>query len=119
MKNIIGRHVVIDYFDQDLQMKDLLPRNGTIVRSVKTVDWGDWYVLELEKPFDYFVATSTEDSPAQQLRATHLMVKPRAEASDGETHVFVILISDVSVLSQQPLFAKNLLFVCWGLLHVM
>jgi hypothetical protein len=113
---MIGKQIIIRYFDQNTQMEGILPRSGTILRTLESEDWGDdWYLVKLDDPFNYFI-------DAERLEVTHLLIKSRwtdrTIESVEETSVFVLLVPDVSVLDRTPFFAKELPFVCWGMVNL-
>lgn len=114
----IGKQITIRYFDQNTQMEGILPRSGSILRNVKSEDWGDdWYLVKLDDPFNYFVDTTD----IERLEVTHLLVKSRWSdmtiESGEETSVFVLLVPDVSMLDRKRFYAKELLFACWGMVN--
>jgi hypothetical protein len=116
---ILVKQITVRYFDQNIQMEGILPRSGTILRSIESEDWGDdWYLVKLDEPFNYFVDV---DSKPERLEVGHLLIKSRWEGmtiqSGEETSVFVLLVPDVSVLDRKPFCAKKLLYVCWGMVN--
>jgi hypothetical protein len=117
---MIGKQITVHYFDQNAQMEGILPRSGTILRSIKSEDWGDdWYLVKLGEPFNYFVEA---DSNPERLEVDHLLIKSRWEGvtieSGEETSVFVLLVPDLSVLDRKPFHAKELPYVCWGMVNL-
>jgi len=116
---MLNKQIVVRYFDQNTQMEGILPRSGMILRSVKSEDWGDdWYLVKLDEPFNYFVEA---DSEPERLEVDHLLIKSRWEGvtiqSGEEASVFVLLVPDVSVLDRKPFYAKELPYVCWGMVN--
>jgi len=117
---MIEKQITVRYFDQNTQMEGLLPRSGSILRNVKSEDWGDeWYLVKLDEPFNYFLEA---DSKPERLEVGHLLIKSRWEGvtiqSREETSVFVLLVPDVSVLDRKPFYAKELPYVCWGMVNL-
>jgi hypothetical protein len=114
---MIGNQITVEYYDQNESCKHLLPRSGLIVRKVSLEDSkADWYLLQLDEPFDYQHKIS-EPYVFREMRIGHLLVKPRWEdvkIDEAGTSVFVLLVTDVSVFDTGKVSNKDFIHACWG-----
>ena len=118
---MIGQEITVGYVDQNESFKHLLPRAGCVVREVSLEDWGaDWYLLELDGPFDYQHKIAESDV-FREVRISHLLIKSRWEGFEiggGEpTSVFVLLVPDLDALEKGYISSKDFIHVCWGMAH--
>ncbi len=124
---MIGEQIILRYFDQNLQMESILPRSGRVVRIVASEDWGDdWHLVKLDEPFSYLFEPTKQDEEAEtacreRLDVAHVLIKSRWQGvsiqSVEPTSVFVLLVPDISVFDEETFYAKQLVFVCWGMVN--
>jgi hypothetical protein len=107
--SIVGRRIWLEYFDQnDRFEKAFTPQYCKILKRFSSIGGTrDWYLVELEKAFDY-----------EQTFYAHLMIRSRwADCCIGGkemTSVFIILVPDPSNL-KDPFQVDMSLFVAWGM----
>ncbi len=83
-----GPRLRLAYFDQNEKFAEILPRDGTVERTIKAKDGNAWALFLLERPVDYEGRTYS-----------HFLLRSRWRdhvIGDGtQTSVFVLLVDDV------------------------
>ncbi len=101
VSGLIGTRIRLEDYDFKTEIRTMFPREGRIVRQLEALNGvKDWYLLELDQPFDY--------------RGTqHAQVLIRTRRTDtrlGEeepTSVFMLLIRDPAALEERPFDVKK------------
>src|SRR5690606_32774674 len=82
-KTIIGRQVLVEYFDQNTNFETIFPLTGTVTQKIK-VGSQDFFVVQFDKPFVY-----------ESYQYDKIVIKERHAGhyigADGEIHVHVCL----------------------------
>lgn len=118
---MIGKRIVIEYYDQNTQMEEFLPRSGTIMRQLNSKDWGNgWYLVKLDVPFDYEEKIVPVLGHSPNFHVTNFLIKSRWEGKliecDNETSVFVLLV-EKPPLEAGPFDSKEFHQGCWGMVR--
>ena len=82
-KTIIGRQVLVKYFDQNTNFETIFPLTGTVTRKI-IVDGQDFFVVLFDEPFVY----ESYDYDKIVIKERHVGYYIGA---DGEIHVHVCL----------------------------
>jgi len=107
MESLIGSKITIEYYDQNEGFARILPRSGEIISRHHTENVDDWYLVELEDPFDY---NGRENA--------RLLVRSRWKGEtleNGDTSVFILLIPDPALVNENEIELEKLEHVAWGL----
>ncbi len=105
---IIGERLRIEYFDQNEDFAEILPRSGTVIKRFETENVENWYLLALDDPIEY-------------VRVRHELILIRSRWKDNEvgglepTSVFIVLIPDPSLLEKDPIDIDKCELVAWGM----
>ena len=98
---LIGTRIRLEDYDFKTEIRTVFPREGRIVRQLEALNGvKDWYLLELDQPFEY---RGTQH--AQVLIRTR-----RIDTRLGEeepTSAFVLLIRDPAALDERPFDVKK------------
>src|SRR6267378_4394486 len=82
-KNIVGRKVIVSYFDQNTDFETIFPMTGTVTRKIK-VGSQDFVIVQFDKSFVY-----------HNRHFNQITIKERHAGSyigdNGEIHVHVCL----------------------------
>ena len=82
-KTIIGRQVLVEYFDQNTNFETVFPLIGTVTQKIK-VGSQDFFVVQFDKPFVY-ESYDYDKIAIKERHAGHYI------GADGEIHVQVCL----------------------------
>ncbi len=101
-----GLRLRLEYFDQNEKFAEILPRDGTVERSVGATDGTAWAVFFLDRPVDYEGRTYS-----------HFLLRSRWRdqvIGDGTpTSVFVLLVDDVEKV-RNGFSVDDFHHVAWG-----
>ncbi len=101
-----GPRLRLTYFDQNEKFAEILPRDGTVERSVGAKDRTVWAVFFLDRPADYEGRTYS-----------HFLLRSRWRGQtigDGtQTSVFVLLVDDVRKV-RNGFSVDDFHHVAWG-----
>lgn len=124
---MIGKRIVLQYYDQNERMQEFLPRVGTIVRRDVSGDWGDnWFLVKLDQPFDYEGAQTVRAGTIQTLpgvfQVSHFLIRSRWVGEeigpDAEVSVFVLVVKQPH--PEGEIFeASDYPWGCWGTVKVL
>ncbi len=105
--SIEGKRVKLEYGDQNNEFESIFPREGKILTRHKTESVDDWYLVDLDKPFQY---EGKENS--------QILIRSRWQGKKisrlGVTSVFVLLINNQQDVSQQQINIDNFNHVAWA-----
>jgi len=105
--SIEGKRVRLEYGDQNDAFESILPREGRILSRHRTDNVDDWYLVELDNPFDY------EGKENQQI-----LIRSRWQGRKigrlGVTSVFVLLINKKEDVSKPEINIENFNHVVWA-----
>ncbi len=107
MDKLIGKNIVVKYFDHNVDFKSIFPRGGKIISRHKTDNVDDWYLVNLEKPFDYNGRLNKQ-----------LLIRSRWEGDTlkvENTSVFVLLIPDADLVKNEDINVNKFEHVVWSL----
>ena len=106
----VGARLRIEYFDQNEALAEILPKSGTVSRRFETEAVNNWYLLELDDPFEYGI-----------IRHDRILIRSRWEGHEVGDHeptsVFIVLIPDPSLLEKDPIDIDDFELVAWGMSH--
>ena|SRR5215213_4980731 len=121
VKSLIGTRIKIEYDDQNESFSSLLPRRGTIIRQIraeKGVD--DWFLIQLDVPFDYQIKNSNPFS-FTLLHCANILIRSRWKGyrigKAEPTSVFILLIQDEAQLNREPIKVERFYHIAWGMCH--
>jgi len=104
MKNLIGRTISIEYFDQNNDFESIFPRTGRILSRHITDNANDWYLIDLDEPFKYNGRNNNQ-----------LLIRSRWEGETlKNTSVFVLLIPDQELVKNEIINIDEFEHVAWG-----
>ena len=110
MKDLINTFLRIEYSDHNEAFSSIFPRFGKITGKYKIKSERDWYLIKLDKSFEY-----------NGINNTHILIRYRWEkheiGEDLPTSVFVLLIPDLSLLSDDVLDIKYFHLAVWGMAY--
>jgi hypothetical protein len=117
----VGKHVKIEYHDQNDNFAFILPRYGVITRKISAEhNIHDWFVVKLEKPFDYRIRT-TDAIYFDLLHCEKILIRSRWKkhqiGDQNPTSVFILLIRDENLLNSEPIKVEMFCHVAWGMCH--
>ena len=120
-KSIVGTRVRLEYFDQNESFASVLPRQGIIARQFRaTQGVDDWFAVELDEPFDYQIKLG-EPFRFRLLHCERVLIRSRWQGYQlGETEptsVFILLIPDQALLTEEPIRLEGFHHVAWGMCH--
>ncbi|HST12979.1 MAG TPA: hypothetical protein VLL05_21550 [Terriglobales bacterium] len=79
-------HLLLQYFDQNDAFANLLPRAGTIEKTILSQDGSEWVLFRLEAPFSY-----------EGSRYEYLLLKSRWHdlkiGAEEPTSVFILVVA--------------------------
>lgn len=108
-EQLIGTKLWLEYDDQNISFERAFKSQfGTIVRQFDGgEDRDDWYLVRLEKPFDYKGATYD-----------HLVISSRLTGervgAEQPTSIFVVLAPEPEKLTE-PFEVDRKLYIAWGI----
>lgn len=105
----LGKRIRLEEYGCDEPFADLLPGEGVLVRRLEAKNGvRDWYLLELDRPFEH-----------AGRRHTHLLIRPRRAdaclAGREETSVFIVLAPNPAELTDEPIDIRNFDHVGYGI----
>ena len=100
MDPLINEKATLEYYDQNVEFENILPKTGTVLRSFEIENSDVLYLFQLDDPFTY------EDKKHEQV-----LFKYRAGDS-----VHVLLINDSQDLNKDKLDLKDFNHVVWATL---
>ena len=101
-----GLWLRLEYFDQNEKFAEILPREGTVKRTVRAKDGTAWAVFFLDRPVDYAGRTYSYFLLRSRWR-DHVI-------GDGtQTSVFVLLVDDVRKV-RNGFSVDDFHHVAWG-----
>ena len=105
MDDLIGKKVIVTYGDQNIRFESIFPKTGEIISQHKDQHSNDWYLIELEKPFEY------ENKINEQI-----LVRSRWQnhTLHDKTSVNVLLIPDPGLLKNNPIIFEDFEHVVWA-----
>jgi len=105
--SIEGKRIKLEYGDQNDEFETIFPREGEILTRHKTELVDDWYLVELDNPFQY------EGKDNRQL-----LIRSRWQGKKigrlGVTSVFVLLINKQEDVSQPDIDIDNFNHAVWA-----
>ena len=104
---IEGKRVKLEYGDQNDAFVSIFPREGKILTRHKTENVDDWYLVELDKPFQY-----------EGEKNKIILIRSRWQGKKigrlGVTSVFVLLINNKEDVSHTEINIDNFNHVVWA-----
>ena len=121
MNNPIGIRLKVDYFDNNENFAQFLPRVGTISRQLSSIGGvTDWFLFDLDNSFDYQIRTNTS-AEYKLLHCEQFLIRSRWQdhsiTRKSETSVFILLIPDSELLCVEPIDPAKFYHVAWGMIH--
>ncbi len=120
-EDLLGVRVHLDYDDQNESFANHLPVEGVISkRCSATSGPGDWYLVELDAPFDY----QHKAGPHQfkRLSIPRVLIRSRwvAEPISLRTSpsVFLLLVAADQGVPSDLLALDEFIHVCWARCHL-
>jgi hypothetical protein len=112
------QHVLIEYADQNESFRTILPRRGTVVRTVHETSTGrPWTLISLDEPFEWQHKIG-EPFQFRLIHVDHLLVAPRWIGIDiggsEPAPVFVNLVEQDRVPSGARLNIREYVPIAWG-----
>jgi hypothetical protein len=119
--SIIGLRVKIEYDDQNEDFASLLPRYGIIVRQINAQHKvNDWFLVKLNAPFDYSIKSQGSFFPTT-IHCEDILIRSRWKGyrigKSKPTSVFIVLITDKTLLNKEPINIESFYHVAWGRCH--
>ncbi len=109
--NIVGKQVLLSYFDQNENYRAFLPKTGIIEKRLTSKNVDNWFLLKLNKPFSY-----------AGVKNRKLLVRSRWEGveigDEDEVSVFIVQIPDNSIIQGDSVVIKEENLVAWGTISV-
>jgi len=118
-EEIIGTKISIEYFDQNEEFANILPRSGLITQKLKSSDSIDnWFVIDLDEPFEYQMKIG-EPFQFKLLHCNKLLIRSRWEGKEiggnEDTSIFIFLITDETLLDNGIINIDNFYHIAWGM----
>jgi hypothetical protein len=115
---MIGSKIIIEYYDHNEEFGKLLPRTGIIIKQCKLKgDSKDWFLVTLDKPFDYHIE-AFDKYPTHTFDCKNILIKSKwlgFEIGDKEeVAVFIMLAYNNLVFEQDIISLEDLFHVAWG-----
>jgi hypothetical protein len=119
---MINSRLRIEYFDQNEDFKQILPRSGTVSRQLTdTNDNDDWYLLQLDNPIEYQVKVG-EPYQFKLIKSDNILIRSRWEdkkiGASEPTSVFILLVDNEDPVKKEPIKIDNYLHIAWGMAHL-
>ena len=113
--------VRIEYADQNESFRKMLPRCGTIVRTLRETSTGkEWSLLRLDEPFDWQHKIG-EPYQFRLLKVDHLLVASRwlgvNIGGPEPAAVFIALVDEGFVPTGEALDIRQYVWIAWGMCH--
>jgi len=105
----VGTRVRIGYFDQNESFAPMLPRDGVLVRRLRSTKGTDnFFLMRLDAPFNY-------EGQTQE----YFVIRSRWQGCEvgepAQTSVFVLLVPDSTQLDRDEIDVDKFHHVCWGM----
>jgi hypothetical protein len=109
--DIIGKKVLLAYSDQNEDYGQLLPRIGTIEKRLASDNVDNWFLFNLDEPFNYNGTTNTK-----------LLIRSRWQGieigNEDNVSVFIVQIPDNSVIKGNTVNILQENLMAWGTANV-
>ena len=106
MDKLIGKKIVLEYGDHNTDFESIFHRSGKITSRHITDNVNDWYLVNLDEPFDYNGRVNTQ-----------VLIRSRwkgVKIQDDDASVFVLLIPDPELITDEKINFEDYEHVVWG-----
>jgi hypothetical protein len=114
------QRVRIEYADQNDSFETMLPRRGSVVRTLQDSTGRSWTLVRLDEPFEWQHKIG-EPFQFRLLNVDHLLVAPRWVRVDvggpEPAPVFINLVERDCIPADEALDIREYVGIAWGVCH--